>query len=561
MARVYRAYHPQLDRYVAVKVMRSDLADDEEFQVRFQREARAVAALRHPNIVQVFDFDTEGDVSYMVMELMEGDTLKTRVNDYRIRGEQMSWGEMVRVLLDVLEGLAYAHSEGMIHRDIKPGNILLTRRGQAVLGDFGIAHIIGGTRYTVPNALMGTLQYMAPEQGLEGRSDARSDIYSLGIVFYEMLTQHRPFDADTPLAVLMKHVNDPLPLPRSINPEIPEAFERIVLKSLAKKPGDRYQSAVDMNRALRAAAEEADIELPTRISLPLSFSTVEAPSESVAVISGTTRKMMLEADFADDETDVTSGRRRMAQPAPEAKAGKESELAEAGKELLGAVGTVAQVALTRTTDALRKVTETSGLPGVHAAATSISDQVEEALIDESPPDRVGLAILSAIGCVAFGNMLMLMVPLITNKWGIYERGWPIELLLVALGLSLIMHSAASIWFTIPIGIISGTGVILAYCALTYNWEYWIFLWFFEILVVIGSIALPIMVSKRGVRVRALSRQIAWLAGAVLVGLIALIATVITLGRWLIPLVILVLLVWSIRHWGSKFSQKKQHKET
>jgi len=211
MAQVYRGYHPQLDRYVAIKVLRPDVAEDEEFIARFGREARAVAALRHPNIVQVFDFDVQDDVPFMVMELLEGDTLKTRLADYRARGEHMPPGEAVRILLDVLDGLAYAHSEGMIHRDLKPANILLTRRGQAVIADFGIAQIVGGTRYTMSGALLGTLNYMAPEQGMEGRSDARSDIYSLGIVFYEMLTQRTPFDADTPLAILMKHLNDPLP--------------------------------------------------------------------------------------------------------------------------------------------------------------------------------------------------------------------------------------------------------------------------------------------------------------------------------------------------------------
>ena len=232
MARVYRAYHPQLDRYVAIKVLRSDLAEEEDFLERFRREARAVAALRHPNIVQVFDFDVQDDVYYMVMELMEGDTLKTRLNDYRLRGERMAWGEMVRVLLDVLDGLAYAHGEGMIHRDIKPANVLLTKRGQAVMADFGIAQIVGGIRHTASGVLMGTLDYIAPEQGLEGQSDVRSDIYSLGIVLYEMLTQRTPFDADTPLAVLMKHLHDPLPLPRQIDPQIPEPFERVVLKAL-----------------------------------------------------------------------------------------------------------------------------------------------------------------------------------------------------------------------------------------------------------------------------------------------------------------------------------------
>ncbi|HZE16942.1 MAG TPA: serine/threonine-protein kinase, partial [Mycobacterium sp.] len=175
MARVYRAYHPQLDRYVAIKVLRSDLVDEEEFAARFKREARAVAALRHPNIVQVFDADSYGDQSYMVMELLEGDTLATRLDDYCARGERMPWGEVLRVLLDVLDGLAYAHGEGMVHRDVKPANILLTRQGQAVLTDFGIAQIVGGTKYTVTGALMGTLAYMAPEQGLEGQCDARTD--------------------------------------------------------------------------------------------------------------------------------------------------------------------------------------------------------------------------------------------------------------------------------------------------------------------------------------------------------------------------------------------------
>ena len=142
MARVYRAYHPQLDRYVAIKVLRSDLVEEEDFLARFKREARAVAALRHPNIVRVFDFDVQQDVYYMVMELLEGDSLRTRLNDYRAREERMPMGDVARILLDVLEGLQYAHSEGMVHRDVKPGNILLSKSGQAVLTDFGIAQIL-----------------------------------------------------------------------------------------------------------------------------------------------------------------------------------------------------------------------------------------------------------------------------------------------------------------------------------------------------------------------------------------------------------------------------------
>jgi serine/threonine protein kinase len=262
MARVYRGYHPQLDRFVAIKVLRSDLVDDELFLTRFRREAQSVAALRHPNIIQVFDFDVADDVYFMVMELLDGDTLHTRLNDYRVRDEPMPWGEIVRILLDVLDGLSYAHQEGMIHRDIKPANILLTRRGQAVLADFGIAQIVGGTRHTVSGALLGTLNYMAPEQGLEGVSDVRSDLYSLGVVLYEMLTRRPPFDADTPLAILLKHVNDPLPLPTELNPTVPAALERIVLKALAKDRDGRFQSAPEMAEALKTAAAEAHIDCP-----------------------------------------------------------------------------------------------------------------------------------------------------------------------------------------------------------------------------------------------------------------------------------------------------------
>jgi len=504
MARVYRAFHPQLERYVAIKVMRADLADDEEFLARFRREAKAVAGLRHANIVQVFDFDVQDDIYYMVMELLEGDTLKTRLNDYRVRGEQMPWGEMMRILLDVLDGLAYAHSEAMIHRDIKPANILLTKRGEAVIGDFGIAQIIGGTRYTASGMLIGTLEYIAPEQGMQNRSDARSDIYSLGIVFYEMLTQCTPFNADTPLAILMKHVNDPLPLPRTINAEIPEPFERVVLKALAKKPEDRYQGAADMARALRVAAEEAEIALPSRISLPLSFTTESAPSDPVAIFSGTTRNMVADAQFADDDTDVTLGQH---------------------------------------------------LDKIRAEAQPDADT----LVGEAPPAKpapgrrkILVLILQGLAIVALGNLAMFAVAASTGRWAIFEHGWPIEIFLVCLGLSVAMYTTASIWVLVPLGIIFGTGALLAYSTVTGNWDLWVVLWLAELLAVAGSIAIPITLAKQPERARALSRLIALMLGAFSVLMILIVGvTAVFRPIWLILIGLVALIAWWLQQHRAK----------
>jgi serine/threonine protein kinase len=304
MARVYKAYHPSLDRYVAIKVLRSDLVEEAEFLARFRREARSVANLRHPNIVQVYDFDVQDDLYYMVMELLEGNTLKAYLNAFRTCGERMPLGELTRILNDVLAGLSYAHAEGVIHRDLKPANILLTKCGQAVLTDFGIAQILGGTQYTVTGALMGTLNYMAPEQGRDGRCDARSDIYSLGIAFYEMLTGSVPFDADTPLAILMKHLNDPLRLPRTVDPSIPEAYERVVLKALSKNPDDRYQSADEMSAAINTAAQETGIEVPAATSLPQTVTISSVRPAAVAVFSGTRKSELPDDGFAAGDTEV-----------------------------------------------------------------------------------------------------------------------------------------------------------------------------------------------------------------------------------------------------------------
>jgi serine/threonine-protein kinase len=472
MARVYRAYHPQLDRYVAIKVLRSDLVEEGEFLARFKREAQAVAALRHSNIVQVYDFDVQGGVYYMVMELLEGDTLRTRLNDYRARAEQMPWGEMVRILLDVLDGLAYAHSEGMIHRDVKPANILLTRRGQAVLTDFGIAQIVGGTHHTVSGALMGTLNYMSPEQGLEGECDVRSDLYSLGIVLYEMLTGEPPYDAETPLAILMKHVNDPLPLPHTLNADIPESLERVVLKALAKRREARYQSAADMALALQGAAREEDIPIPDRISLPFSFATPESPSESVAVLSGTARAQVQDAAFATEDTEMRLG------------------------QILAEQSGAQELVVPQRAD---KADRTGAEPVV--AQTGGRELAIQ-------PGNPATAALTGLALLTIGNLVVLLIGGITGWWGVYGRGWPFELLLVGLALALLTESIGSPWLVIPTAFILGNGYLFSFYALTAAWRLWIVLWPLEPLLLIASVMAAFWLSNRGDEGRRITRRAA-----------------------------------------------------
>lgn len=256
MAEVYKAYQPGLDRYVAIKLMHGYLAEDPDFVGRFQREAKAIAALHHPHIVQMHDFDIEGDVYYMVQEYVEGGTLKSRLQEARSQRQTIPIQETVRILTAICDAVDYAHQQGRIHRDIKPDNILFDARNRPVLTDFGIASIIGGTRFTATGAMVGTPAYMSPEQGKGYPGDERSDVYSLGVVLYEMVTGRIPFDADTPFAVVLKHVNEPLPMPRVLNPDVPYGVERVILKALAKDPADRYQRANELSQALQEALQE-----------------------------------------------------------------------------------------------------------------------------------------------------------------------------------------------------------------------------------------------------------------------------------------------------------------
>jgi serine/threonine protein kinase len=283
MTDVYKAYDPGLNRYVAIKVLHSFLAEEEDFIGRFEREAKAVAKLRHPNIVQVIDFDHEGDLFYMVMEFIDGPTLKTELRERNRMGQPFDPKEAARILTAIGNAVDYAHRRGMVHRDLKPANIMFTAEGQPVLTDFGIAKIVGAKRYTVTGAVSGTPAYMSPEQGQGERGDERSDIYSLGVILYEMVTGHVPFDADTPFAILMKHIHAPLPLPRQVYPQLPESVEWVILKTLSKVPDDRYQTAGEMARGLQMAVEEESP--PTIITAEPSLLSVKTlPTDRSAIV-------------------------------------------------------------------------------------------------------------------------------------------------------------------------------------------------------------------------------------------------------------------------------------
>ncbi len=257
MADVYKAYQPSLARYVALKIIHSHLTGDEEFIERFEREAIAVAGLHHAHIIQVFDFAREDDLYYMVMEFVDGPTLETELKAYRERQELLPLAETVPLLYALASAIDYAHSRNVIHRDLKPGNIMFTSHRRVVLTDFGIARVMSVPSYTTQNAVLGTPAYMSPEQAQAEPVDGRSDIYSLGVILYELVTGRSPFEGDNPVAIILKLVGESWPPPASLNPHLSDPAEQVILKAMRKNPADRYQTAGEMAQAWQQALEMA----------------------------------------------------------------------------------------------------------------------------------------------------------------------------------------------------------------------------------------------------------------------------------------------------------------
>ncbi len=284
MAEVYKAYQPSLDRYVAIKVLHTFLASRENLLIRFRREAWAVANLHHPNIVHVYDFeqDKERGLYYMVMEFIEGPSLKVRLEELAERGERMPLDEAIDVVTSVGEALGYAHRRDMIHRDVKPANIMFTEEGQVILTDFGIAKILSLHGLTASGAMVGTPSYISPELAQGNRGDERSDIYSLGVVLYELLAGVPPFESETPIGVILKHINDVPPLLRDRNLDLPSGLDQVLSRALAKDPDDRYESAdafvEDLKRV--AAGREPSLAALETVTEPSDASGVAQPSLS-----------------------------------------------------------------------------------------------------------------------------------------------------------------------------------------------------------------------------------------------------------------------------------------
>jgi serine/threonine-protein kinase len=319
MSAVYKANDPNLKRVVAVKLIHEHLSTDPGFVSRFEEEAAAIAQLRHPNIVQVFDFNVEDDTYYMVMEFIPGETLQDQLKRLNEVGRSMELENVVNYLINICDASDYAHDRGLIHRDIKPANIMLSVQKQAILMDFGIAKIIGGQQHTATGAVVGTAQYMSPEQIKGEQLDRRSDIYSLGVTLFEMVSGRPPFEADSAMTLMMMHINDPVPEVKLLNPDVSPKLVGVINKALAKSRDDRYQTAGEMAVALRGV-----LGLPTEVP----------PAAAAAALS--------------DATVVEEALTTIEEPEPAAAPSPEATVVEAAV-VAGAVEQAAQPDVQQTT--------------------------------------------------------------------------------------------------------------------------------------------------------------------------------------------------------------------
>jgi len=294
---------------VAIKLIHPHLSSDPNFVGRFKEEAAAVARLRHPNIVQVHDFDVDGETYYMVMEYLVGETLQAKLKRLNANERLISFDEALSLCIQLCEATGYAHDHELVHRDIKPANIMLNVNGQAILMDFGIVKILGGDYHTATGATIGTAMYMSPEQIRSTRIDDRADIYSLGVTLYEMLSGQPPYTADSAPTLMMMVLNDPLPDLRGTRKGIPDSLVAVVNKALAKDPAARYQTMAEMETALRhvqAKLDDTHSALATTLVDEDELEQESLLNEKVTVVDSQAEGEKIEVDFQQADTKTPS---------------------------------------------------------------------------------------------------------------------------------------------------------------------------------------------------------------------------------------------------------------
>ncbi|MBI5668310.1 MAG: serine/threonine protein kinase [Chloroflexi bacterium] len=393
MARVYRGFDAKLNRYAAVKVFEAHLIpeqEQEEYRRRFENEARAIARLRHPNVVGVYQFDQVGTVYYMAMEYIEGRDLRQILRNHAKNNTRMAYSEILRVIQDTGTALDYAHQEAVIHRDVKPSNIMVTSSGKAILTDFGLAlSLPEGTQ----GMTFGSAHYIAPEQAVSSaQAVPQSDLYSLGIVLFEMLTNRVPFNDPSAMSVAMKHLSEPPPPPSQFNPNLSQAIDHVVLKALAKEPANRFASGAEMAQALAVAftgVSEPDADDTNEADLleswgaPLAALAGSRPSQPASTDSRSTVRppqtpsLVRAADIRlpiSEPLSQASLPRILPPPLPVRPAKKRQMALVIGLAVLGLVFILAAVALVAASsggsNSLTPTLSSTRQPAIAAAATA-----------------------------------------------------------------------------------------------------------------------------------------------------------------------------------------------
>ena len=288
MADVYKATDIIDNKEVAVKILKKEFAENEEFLRRFRNESKAIALLSHPNIVKVYDVNFSDRLQYIIMEYIDGITLKEYIDAEQV----LTWKDSVHFIIQVLRALQHAHDRGIVHRDIKPQNIMLFTDGTIKVMDFGIAKFAREDNGTQSDQAIGTVHYISPEQARGDDTDEKSDIYSVGVMLYEMLTGQKPFDTDNPISIAVMHMQNTPKRPRAINPDIPEGLEEIILRAMEKDPENRYQTAADMIRDIEAFKANNSLTFGSRW-LPAARQLLSVPVRPIRKKTSTTTTSMM----------------------------------------------------------------------------------------------------------------------------------------------------------------------------------------------------------------------------------------------------------------------------